>query len=86
MAVRYAFLSLASGKAEYGECEMGSLETLLERNEEDPVDAFERQRTSRMYEYQGEPQSLHRPPGASRCHLRPGYRDRLISIRKCFPF
>ncbi len=51
MAVRYDFLSLASGKAEYGECEMGSLETLLERNEEDPVDAFERQRTSRIYEY-----------------------------------
>ena len=53
MAVRYDFLNLASGKAEYGECEMGGLETLLERNEEDPVDAFERQRTSRIYEYQG---------------------------------
>ena len=53
MAVRYAFLSLASGKAEYGKCEMGNLETLLERNEENPVDAFERQRASRIYEYQG---------------------------------
>ena len=51
MAVRYAFLSLASGKAEYGECEMGSLETPLERNKEGPVDAFKRQRTSRIYEY-----------------------------------
>lgn len=53
MAVRYDFLNLASGKAEYGECEMGGLETLLERNEEDPVDASERERNARIYEHQG---------------------------------
>lgn len=53
MAVRYDFLSLASGRDEYGECEMGNLETLLERNEEDPVDAFERERNARIYEHQG---------------------------------
>ena len=33
--------------------EMGKLSTLLKRNEEDPVDEFERQRNNRIYEYQG---------------------------------
>ena len=41
---------------------MGRLSVLLEWNEEDPVDAFEEQWNSRIYEYQGNRNPFIDPP------------------------
>lgn len=53
MALRYDFLKLTEDIENADDLSMGRLSVLLEWNEEDPVDAFEEQRNSRVYEYQG---------------------------------
>ena len=53
MALRYDFLKLIDDIENADDLSMDRLSVLLEWNEEDPVDAFEEQRNSRIYEYQG---------------------------------
>jgi endonuclease I len=53
MSVRYEGLTLDDALDGSDETSMGKLSSLLRWNEEDPVDAFERQRNDRVYEYQG---------------------------------
>lgn len=53
MAVRYEGLVLNDALDVSDDVSMGKLSTLLEWNDEDPVDAFERQRNNRIYGYQG---------------------------------
>lgn len=53
MFVRYEGLKLTSDLSNVDNKTMGKLELLLEWNEADPVDSFEKQRNNRIYEYQG---------------------------------
>lgn len=53
MATRYDFLELNDDCNAENDTYMSKLSTLLEWNELDPVDDFEIQRNSRIYEYQG---------------------------------
>lgn len=53
MFVRYEGLKLTSDLSNVDNKTMGKLDLLLEWNEADPVDAFEKQRNNRIYEYQG---------------------------------
>lgn len=53
MFVRYEGLKLTSDLSNVDNKTMGKLDLLLEWNEADPVDSFEKQRNNRIYEYQG---------------------------------
>ena len=53
MAFRYNFLSLVEDIENADDVSMGRLSVLLEWNEADPVDEFEKQRISPIYEFQG---------------------------------
>ncbi len=53
MFVRYEGLKLTSDLSNVDNKTMGKLDLLLEWNEADPVDTFEKQRNNRIYEYQG---------------------------------
>ena len=53
MATRYDNLNLNDDPLASPDDSMGLLSVMLEWNEEDPVDDFERQRNDRVYQYQG---------------------------------